>query len=65
MSVRYVNQQDKNDPMNRMVITGGNNLSELLDKRRRNAPFIAELCAGNGFQLAHAGYLLAPQGDGC
>ena len=51
MSVRYVNQQDERDPMNCTLIAGNEALSELLDKRRKNAPFIAELSADNGYQL--------------
>ena len=51
MKVRYFNQQDESDPMNRMVIVGGDKLSELLDARRKRAPYIAELSADNGYQL--------------
>ena len=51
MNVQYVNQQDESDPMNRAVIGGSEKLSELLDQRRKNAPFVAELSADNGYQL--------------
>lgn len=51
MSVRYMNEQDERDPMNRTIIAGSERLSELLDERRSNVPFIAELLGDNGFQL--------------
>jgi Immunity protein Imm1 len=51
MRVRYVNQQDESDPMNRTIVAGIDKLAELLEKRRNNAPFIAELSADNGFHL--------------
>jgi hypothetical protein len=51
MKVRYVNQQDKFDPMNRNVIGSARELAELLDQRRNRAPFMADLVADNGFEL--------------
>jgi hypothetical protein len=51
MNVRFVNQQDERDFMNRTLIAESEQLSELLDKRRKNAPFIADLFGDNGFQL--------------
>ncbi len=51
MNVRYVNQQDEHDPMNHATLADSERLAELLDKRRKNAPFIGTLSADNGFQL--------------
>lgn len=51
MKVRYANRQDESDPMNGLVIVGRDNFVELLDGRRNNAPFIAELSADNGYRL--------------
>lgn len=51
MNVRYVNQQDERDPMNHATVADSEGLAELLDKRRKNIPFIAALSADNGFQL--------------
>ena len=51
MKVRYVNQQNKSDPMNGTFIAERGKLSELLDARRNSVPFIADLVADNGFEL--------------
>jgi len=51
MKVRYVNTQDKSDPMNGAVIFDANKLTELIDARRNRNPFIADLIADNGFEL--------------
>lgn len=51
MKVRYLNQQDDSDPMNGTVIAGNAKLAVLLDRRRNDAPFVAELRGDNGFML--------------
>ena len=51
MKVRYVNRQDKSDPMNDTDIADENQLRALLDQRRHRAPFIADLAADNGYEL--------------
>ena len=51
MKVRYINRQDRSDPMSQVVLSGPNQLTELLEARRKNSPFIAELCADNDFHL--------------
>lgn len=51
MKVRYVNRQDKSDPMNGAILADADKLAELLDNRRNNAPFIADLAGDNGFEL--------------
>jgi hypothetical protein len=51
MKVRYVNRQDKLDPMNGVVLADAGRLTELLDGRRNDAPFIADLTGDNGFEL--------------
>jgi len=51
MRVRYVNRQDKSDPMNGAVMADADKLAELLEGRRKRAPFIADLTGDNGFEL--------------
>jgi len=51
MIVQYRNNQNKHDPMNGRAIADGMQLTELLDKRRNETPFIAELRGGNDFEL--------------
>jgi hypothetical protein len=51
MKVRYLNHQDKLDPMHGAVITESAQLTELLDNARREPPFIAELEGDNGFEI--------------
>jgi hypothetical protein len=51
MIVRYENEQDDLDSMNRMVIGSSAQLSELLDSRRDDAPFFARLSGDNGFEI--------------
>lgn len=51
MNVRYLNHQDKRDPMNRSIITGSAQLAELLDKARDKPPFVAQFSADNGYQI--------------
>ena len=51
MIVRYLNHQDKHDPLNQKNIMQPQQLMELLNCRRKQSPFIAELSADNGFQI--------------
>jgi len=51
MKVKYINQQDKSDPMNGTVITRADKLAELLEGRQNRTPFIADLIGDNGFEL--------------
>jgi hypothetical protein len=51
MIVRYDNEQDDFDPVNRTVVGSSAQLSELLDSRRNNAPFFARLSSDNGFEI--------------
>jgi hypothetical protein len=51
MKVRYLNYQNKLDPMNGTVIAGEAKLVELLDSRRNEPPFIAELSGDNGYHI--------------
>lgn len=51
MMVRYLNYQDKLDPMNGEIIGQKDKLGELLDNRKDRRPFVAELVADNGFQI--------------
>lgn len=51
MKVRYFNRQDKSDLMNGVEISESSKLAELLDDRRKNLPFIADLSADNGYEL--------------
>jgi hypothetical protein len=51
MNVRYLNHQDKLDPMNRAIISGAAKLAELLDTARKRSAFVAQLSADNGFQI--------------
>jgi Immunity protein Imm1 len=51
MIVRYLNYQDKFDPMNGERFLQKDKLAELLNSRRNQRPFVAELIGDNGFQL--------------
>jgi hypothetical protein len=51
MIVRYKNQQDDSDPMNDVAITSKRQLSNLLQTRRINAPFLARFWSDNGFEI--------------
>jgi Immunity protein Imm1 len=51
MKVRYLNYQNESDPMNGKVITEQAKLAELLDSRRNEPPFIAELSGDNGYHI--------------
>jgi hypothetical protein len=51
MRVRYLNHQDKLDPMNGAVITGSAELDDLLNARRKSAPFLARFSGDNGFRI--------------
>jgi hypothetical protein len=51
MRVRYINEQDKSDPLNGVVIAEAGALAELLNERRNRMPFMAGLVADNGFEL--------------
>lgn len=51
MKVRYLNYQDKCDPMHDSVLVGDTELAELLNKSRYSSPFIAALLADNGFEI--------------
>lgn len=51
MIARYLNLQDKFDPMNGRAIEQKDKLSELLHRRRNLRPFVARLSGGNGFQI--------------
>ena len=52
IQVRYVNHLDKSDPLNGTKIVGSDQLGGWLDERRKDVPFVVELSADNGFQLA-------------
>jgi Immunity protein Imm1 len=51
MKVRYLNYQNKLDPLNGTVVVAAPKLAELLDGRRNEAPFIAELSGDNGYHI--------------
>jgi hypothetical protein len=51
MIVRYLSHQDKYDACNEKAIEQTEELSELLDRRRNQRPFVAELSGDNGFQI--------------
>jgi Immunity protein Imm1 len=51
MRVRYLNQQDDSDPMNGEVIGESDKLAKILDSKRNEVPFVAELRGDNGFML--------------
>jgi hypothetical protein len=51
MIIRYHSHQDKFDAMNGQTIEQSEQLSELLDRRRSQRPFVAEISGDNGFQL--------------
>lgn len=51
MNIRYLSHQDKFDPMNGKSIERGEQLAELLDLRRGQRPFVAEISGDNGFRL--------------
>lgn len=52
IEVRYINHLSKSDPLNGTRIVGPEQLAEWLGARRKDAPFVVELSANNGFQLA-------------
>jgi hypothetical protein len=52
IEVRYINHLNKFDPLNGTRIVRHDQLAGWLDGRRKDAPFIVELSANNGFQLA-------------
>src|SRR4029077_13470835 len=52
MKVRYLNYQNKFDPMNGIVIAEEEKLTELLYDRRNERPFIAELYGDHGYHMA-------------
>ncbi len=51
VEVCYLNHQDTHDPMNGSVLRRSDELAELLDERRKDAPFVAQLLADNGLKL--------------
>jgi hypothetical protein len=51
MKVRYLNQQDELDPMNGRVIAESLKLAELLESRRNDSPFLADLVGDNDFHI--------------
>lgn len=51
MKVRYINAQDRSDPMNEAVIADAGKLAELLNERRNDVAFMADLTGDNGFEL--------------
>jgi immunity protein Imm1 of predicted polymorphic toxin system len=51
MMVRYLNNQSKLDPMNGKAIADSATLVALLEERRKDRPFIANLFGENGFEL--------------
>jgi hypothetical protein len=51
MKVRYLNYQTESDSMNGAVITDEAKVAELLNGRRNQPPFLAELAGDNGFQI--------------
>jgi hypothetical protein len=51
MNVRYKSYQDKSDPMNGAVISENEQLMTLLDRRRNDPPFLAELSGDNNYHI--------------
>jgi hypothetical protein len=51
MIVRYFNNQNELDPMSGKAITENTVLANLLDSRRQDQPFLADLCGDNSFQI--------------
>jgi hypothetical protein len=51
MIVRYVNNQDRLDPMNGTAMADRHALSALLDDRRNAPPFVATFRGDHGFEL--------------
>jgi hypothetical protein len=51
MKVRFLNYQNKSDPQNGAAFTQRTRLSELLDRRRSEPPFLAELLGDNGYHI--------------
>lgn len=51
MIVRYLNYQDKIDPLNGKGIEQKDELLALLGDRRRRRPFVGEFVGDNGFQI--------------
>lgn len=52
MYIRYLNQQDKGDPMHGAAITDKAQLNELLDIAKSKPPFAAAFEADNGFEMS-------------
>lgn len=51
MKVIYLNYQNEADPMNSAEITDKATLTQLLDSRRNEIPFLAELSGDNGYHI--------------
>jgi hypothetical protein len=51
MKVRYLNYQNKLDPMNDTIIADEAKLAELLNKRRNEPSFLAELSDDKGYHI--------------
>lgn len=51
MKIRYVNEDDKSDPLSGSIMIDAANLIQLRDERRNGAPFNADLIGDNGFEL--------------
>jgi hypothetical protein len=51
MKARFINYQNKSDPQNGAVLTAKATLSELLNRRRREPPFLAELTGDNDYHI--------------
>ena len=51
MKVIYLNYQDEADPMNGATISNADALVQLLDDRKNEAPFLAELSGDNGYHI--------------
>lgn len=51
MKIRYINEDDKSDPLNGSVMTDADSFAKLLDERRNSVAFNADLVADNGFEL--------------
>jgi hypothetical protein len=53
MKVRYLNYQNKSDPMSGTILAEAPMLSKLLDAQRNEPPFLAELSADNGYHIEY------------
>jgi hypothetical protein len=51
MKIQYLNYQNEFDPMNGREITDGLKLAQLLESRKNEPPFLAELSADNGYHI--------------